>query len=105
MALPAGLLLVLGKAAASSAVQSGAQRLVKDVYGRVMSTPEPSPPNAYDDAEIMAVLGDMATREKIAASFALLQAELDRRHRLTLSAVAAVFVLQLIVAAFLLSRS
>lgn len=90
MALPA-VMSLLGKAAASTAVQSAAQKLLVDVYGRVMAQRGPdAPAMAFDP-------GVLATREEVAASFALLQAELDARFARMARLVVAVGIIQALV--------
>ena len=97
MALPAVAALV-AKLAASSAVQSAAIKVAGDVYGRIMAPGKTEP--VARDASLDSVarrLDEMATRAELVASFAALQAELDRRHQRTNILVGAVLAIQLLI--------
>ena len=96
MALPAVAALV-AKLAASSAVQSAAIKVAGDVYGRIMAPAKGETPAHGASLDTVARrLDEMATREELVASFAALQAELDRRHQRTNILVGAVIALQAI---------
>lgn len=104
MALAAVAALV-AKLAASSAVQSAAIKVAGDVYGRIMAPGKTEP--AAHDASLETVarrLDDMATREELVASFAALQAELDRRHQRTNILTAVVIAIQAILLVVLVLR-
>ncbi len=104
MALPAVAALV-AKLAASSAVQSAAVKVAGDVYGRIMAPGknETGTTGASLDA-VARRLDEMATREELVASFAALQAELDRRHQRATILIAAVIALQTLLLVALLLR-
>ncbi len=111
MALPAVVGLI-GKIAAIPGVQQGATRIASDVYGRLMKRKEPAAepaplalaPEDKSHAAIIARLDDMATRDELIASFATLQAELDRRHQRTGLLLTILVVLQAVVIGALLLR-
>ena len=97
MALPVVAALV-AKLAASSAVQSAAVKVAGDVYGRIM-TAEKRGPRA-ESASLDAIadrLDDLPTREELIASFAALQAELDRRHQRAIMLMAAILGVQALI--------
>jgi hypothetical protein len=102
MALPAVAALV-AKLAATPAAQSAVIKVAGDVYGRIM-TPAKSETGAHGASldTVARRLDEMATREELVASFAALQAELDRRHQRTNILVAAVIALQAILLVALL---
>ena len=103
MALPAVIALV-GNLAGSSAVQSAALKIAGNVYERIMS-PKPEAGSRKVSIETLADrLDDMPTRDELIASFAALQAELDRRHQRSTVLVAFVLVLQLVLIGILLLR-
>jgi len=103
MALPPGVVGVLGELVMSPKVQDFATRLVKDVYGKIMPSQdsdeeieksERKPRTLEDLAER---LDELPTKQELIASFAVLQAELEREHRKTHSWLRAVFALQLLI--------
>jgi hypothetical protein len=103
MALPiavaAGAAKLLAIPGVKQAALAGAEKIAANVYGRVMGE-RPSAPDTVNVAEIVAGL---PTREEIVASLALLQSELDRRHRRTFYLLLGVLLLQVImIIAFLL---
>jgi len=96
MALPAVAALV-AKLAANSAVQSAAIKVAGDVYGRIMAPGKSE--TATHGASLETVsrrLEEIATRDELVASFAALQAELDRRHQRTNILIGAVLAIQAI---------
>lgn len=89
MALPAVVIAGAAKLIASQAAQAAAadaaQKLAKNVYGRIMGErPVPaSELTGTPERPLSAMVADLPTREEIVAAFALLQAQLDQRHKRT----------------------
>lgn len=115
MALPAIVLTGLQHAAMNPKVQSFAGKLAKDVYGKIMPSkaievindPDPSERPTFED--IAEQIEAIATREELVASFAFLQAELDRQNQKTriyiTIAAGANIVVMTIIGYFLISHS
>ncbi len=103
MALPAVAALV-GKLAASSAVQSAATKVAGDIYERIMSPKQPSRREKVTLELLAERLDQTATREELIASFSALQAELDQRQNRTSLLIMAVIVLQMFLFALLFLR-
>ena len=107
MALTGPLMTAVGAAAQNDKVQQGALSLLNGVYGKLLGRPDKDGTSAkpLGSEELGQLLAGLATREEVGASFALLQAELDRRHRHTATLVIASLVVQaVILAAVLLLR-
>lgn len=95
MAIPPGIVTVLGGLAGNAKVQEFAGRLASDVYGRIMPgrrtagqvAAKEALPVGHDDRAQLAQLAErldaIPTRDELVAAFAMLQAELDRQHRKT----------------------
>lgn len=102
MALPAGMIVALGELAMSPKVQEFATKLVKDVYGKIMPSGEsekstsPVDPKPVTLESLSAKIEDLPTKQEIIASFAVLQAELEREHRTTQKWLRFVLALQLV---------
>lgn len=104
MALPAVAALV-AKLAASPAAQTAVIKVAGDVYGRIMTPGKnEAPEHGATLGGVARRLDEMATREELVASFAALQAELDRRHQRTNILIAAVIAIQAILLIALLLR-
>ena len=95
MAIPPGIVTVLGGLAGNPKVQEFAVKLAGDVYGRIMpgrraavavDLQGPGEP-VIDQRAILSALSDrldaVPTRDELVAAFAVLQAQLDRQHRKT----------------------
>ena len=108
MALPAAVVAGAAKLIASQAVQTAAagaaEKLARTVYGRVMSERPPAAEPAAAEAPLQAMVADLPTREEVVAAFALLQAELDLRHRRTNMLLIGVALLQAATIGWLLLR-
>lgn len=96
MALPL-ILAGLGKAAANPAVQAGAARLLRDVYGRVSA-------GSRNGETVGPAASDLPTREEMMAAFALLQSEMDQQQRRTRGFLLGIGVVQLLMLAALFLR-
>lgn len=101
MALPPGVVGVLGELVMSPKVQDFATKLVKDVYGKIMpsqgsgdeSEGAEQKPRTLDD--LAERIDELPTKQELITSFAVLQAELEREHRKTHFWLRAVFALQI----------
>jgi len=110
MALPALVVAGAAKLIASQAVQAAAadaaQKLARNVYGRIMGERPATEGEAAGAPEppLSAMVADLPTREEIVAAFALLQAELDQRHKRTNVLLIGVLLLQAATIGWLLIR-
>jgi len=101
VALPPGVVVALGELALSPKVQEFATNLVKDVYGKVMpskKTEEAADSSKTEPATLESLamkIEDLPTRQELIASFAVLQAELERQHTASHRWLRAVVALQL----------
>lgn len=94
-AVAAGAAKLLANEAVRRAATAGARRLAASVWAGVFSAKEEAGTAAPAPApDLSALVADLPTREEMAAAFAVLQADLDRRHKLTLAVVAAAAVVQ-----------
>jgi hypothetical protein len=99
---PTAVAAVLTEVAMNPKVHDIAGKLVSGVYGRIMGTgkqeAEALPANALpapvSNDELADLLRTVPQREEIAAAFAILQAELDRRNTLHRNLLIAVLVVQ-----------
>ncbi|HEX8401814.1 MAG TPA: hypothetical protein VF628_08945 [Allosphingosinicella sp.] len=92
IAVAAGAAKLLAIPGVKQAALAGAEKIAANVYGRVMGEKS----NSADAVTVAEAVAGLPTREEIVASFALLQSELDRRHRHTFYLLIGVAVLQLI---------
>jgi hypothetical protein len=78
-AVAAGAAKLLAIPGLKEVALTSATRIATDLYGRVMGakSEDAAPPSAT----VAELVADLPTREELVASFAVLQAELDRRHR------------------------
>ena len=96
-AVAAGAAKLLANEAVRRAATAGARRLAASVWAGVFSAKEEVARGAAGAApapDLSAVVADLPTREEMAAAFAVLQADLERRHKRTLAVVAAAAVVQ-----------
>jgi hypothetical protein len=110
MALPALVVAGAAKLIASQAVQAAAadaaQKLARNVYGRIMGErPVTDAEAAGEPDPLSTMVADLPTREEIVAAFALLQAELDQRHKRTNVMLIGVLLLQAATIGWLLLQS
>lgn len=89
MALPVGLLSLVGEAALNPKVQGFAVDLAKNVYGRIIPAKGDEADGIKpDDVEaslddVLLRLDEIPNREEIVATFSVLQADIDRQHQAT----------------------
>ena len=105
MSIPPALGSLLGKLATDQAVQASAQQLAQNLVGRATrdTKVEAGPPTLTAD-RLAVALAPLVTRDQLAAELLLLRQRQERQGTVALALLAAVLVLQLLVAAVLILR-